>query len=639
MKKITQRFLFIAVAIIFTAPAFSLSISKNTTTYSAIVVPAVTSFSPTSGLIGTTVTINGSNFNNVLSNNTVTFNGVAATVTTATANVLTVIVPSGATTGAIRVSVEGSTAISSSVFTVLQTTSCNSISNNNSKYWYFGAQAAIRFDSDGPVALTDSAMNQVEGVATMSDANGNLLFYTNGSTIYNRNHQPMQNGDGLLSHSSNTQAAFVVPFPGNPNQYFVITPGPYYYSIVDMTLDNGNGAVVSTAKNILITNESSEKVAGLQASNQTDIWLITYSHGQKQFNNYRITPTGISTTPVVSAFDIASGFYGYMKVSPDENKIAMANFDNNFHLYDFNAATGTVSNQRIVNYNFGGHGTYGIEFSPNSRFVYAADHRGQNKIVQFDITLATSELIANSAVALQSNSQALGALQLGPDNKIYLARENSPFLGVIEQPNVSGTGCDYIVGAVDLAGKISTLGLPGFVASSLVKTEPYITSFNPVSGNAESTITITGINFNITPSNNVVSFNGTPAVITAATSTSLTVTVPQGATTGKISVEVGCGLVASTANFTVTSLDINEFSENEIALYPNPSGGIFNIQMNQSIPNAALTVSDLNGRIVHQSKTENLKNALLNLSDLQNGIYVLKVENENLKYSRKLVKQ
>jgi len=632
MKKITQKFFFSLFAVLVAFPIFSHN-------EKVLLAPTIASFSPTSGVTGTTVNITGSNFSTALSANTVTFNGTAAIVTAATPNILTVVVPAGASTGAVHVSIGADNATSSSVFTVLSSTSCNGISNNNAKNWYFGNQAAMVFESNGPVAVTNSAMSQVEGVASMSDANGNLLFYTNGITIYNRNHVVMENGNGLLSNSSNTQAAFVVPFPGNPNQYFVITPSPYYYSIVDMTLDNGNGAILPTSKNILITNETSEKVAGLLTSNQTDIWLVTYASGQKRFNTYRITPSGINTTPVVSQFTIASGYYGYMKISPDQTRIVTANFDNNFHLYDFNPVTGIVSNQKVINYSFGGHGTYGIEFSPNSNLVYAADHRGQNKIVQFDITLSTPELIAASAVALAANPRALGALQLGPDNKIYLAKENSPFLGVINNPNVIGSNCNFVVEGVDLGGKTSNLGLPGFVASSLVKSEPYITAFSPVSANVGAAVTISGINFNTTPSNNMVTFNGVSAVVTSATTTSLTVTVPNGATTGKISVEIGCGLVATTANFTVTSLGVNEFSDAKIAVFPNPSSGIFNIQLQKSVPNAAITVSDLNGRIVFQSKAQNLKEHSLNLGGLQSGMYILKIDSAGQHFSQKLLKQ
>lgn len=597
----------------------------------------ISSFSPTSGLTGTTLSILGTGFNATPASNTVRFNGQTATVTLATTTALTVTVPAGASSGAVTVQVGTQTATASSIFTVLATSTCNGISNNNAKHWYFGNQAAVSFESDGPLSLTDSAMNQVEGVATMSDANGQLLFYTNGIEIYNRNHQLMQNGSGLLSHSSNTQAAFVVPFPGNPNQYFVVTPGPYYYSIVDMTLDNGNGGVLPTAKNILITNENSEKVAGLLAANQTDIWLVTY--GNNNFNSYLITTAGISSTPVTSAFDTASGFFGYMKISPDQTKLVTANFDNNFHLFDFNATTGVVSNKRVVNFPFGGHGTYGIEFSPNSNIVYAADHRGSHTVRQFDITQPTPELIAASEFTLAVNPQALGALQLGPDNKIYVARENSPFLGVIEQPNVLGAGCQYVIDGVSLSPKTSNLGLPGFVASALVKTEPYISGFSPAEGPVGTEVTLTGLNFNDNPANHAVTFNGVPAVVTAASETSLTVIVPELATTGVVSVAVGCGLVASADVFTVTVLGTTAFETALFSVHPNPSTGIFELQFKQPIAQADIQVMDLNGRLVHQEQTGVNTQQKLDLNRLQSGIYLLKVATSNATYTQKIIKK
>ena len=631
MKKTTQL-IFSLLAILLAA-----SLYASNSNDSVLLSPTITSFSPTSGLIGTTVTISGSNFSPTLSNNVVTINGTPTTVTDASATLLTITIPTGTTTGAIRVAIGSENITSSSVFTVLSTTSCNSVSNNNAKNWYFGNQAAMVFENDGPIALTNSAMGQVEGVATMSDANGNLLFYTNGITIYDRNHQPMVNGQGLQSHSSNTQAAFVVPFPGNPNQYFVITPGPYYYSIVDMTLDNGNGAILPNAKNILITNDSSEKVAGLQTSNRRDIWLITYSSSPSKFNTYRITPSGLDTTPVISAFPIASGHYGYMKISPDETKIAMANFNNSFHLYDFDAATGMVSNQKVINFTLGGHGSYGIEFSPNSKLVYVADHRGFNSVVQFNIALATPELIAASGVSLAANSQALGALQLGPDNKIYLAKESSPFLGVINQPNVIGLGCSYVIDGVDLAGKTSNLGLPGFVASSLVKTEPYISAFSPINGFSGDTVTITGTNFNSTPSNNIVNFNGTQAVVTAATETSLTVTVPSGASTGKIRVEVGCGLVATTNNFMVNVLGVNDVNELDFTIFPNPSSGMFHFTSKNPIAEK-IEVYNILGRIL-LSKTNFDLTQTLDLSHLSNGTYFISITQGEAITTKKLLKK
>lgn len=80
-----------------------------------------------------------------------------------------------------------------------------------------------------------------------------------------------------------------------------------------------------------------------------------------------------------------------------------------------------------------------------------------------------------------------------------------------------------------------------------------ILNFVPQSGPINQSVTIQGQGFSTTPSANSVSFNGAPAVVGAATSTTLTVTVPVGATTGPISVTVGAQTVASDTNFTLTS--------------------------------------------------------------------------------------
>jgi hypothetical protein len=60
--------------------------------------------------------------------------------------------------------------------------------------WYFGNGAGITFNSGMPVALTNGALTTTEGVATISDNSGNILFYTNGLTVYNRYHIFMVNG-------------------------------------------------------------------------------------------------------------------------------------------------------------------------------------------------------------------------------------------------------------------------------------------------------------------------------------------------------------------------------------------------------------------------------------------------------------
>jgi hypothetical protein len=83
---------------------------------SFMVTPTVTSFSPSSGPVGTSVTINGTNFTGVTS---VQFNGTAATSYIVNSTVkITATVPTGATTGQISVSTGGGTGTSSTSFTV-----------------------------------------------------------------------------------------------------------------------------------------------------------------------------------------------------------------------------------------------------------------------------------------------------------------------------------------------------------------------------------------------------------------------------------------------------------------------------------------------------------------------------------------
>jgi hypothetical protein len=81
--------------------------------------------------------------------------------------------------------------------------------------WYFGNTAGITFASGAPVALTNGALVTTEGCASMSDDLGNLLFYTDGVTVWNRNHLPMTNGTLLNGHASSTQSGIIVQKPNS----------------------------------------------------------------------------------------------------------------------------------------------------------------------------------------------------------------------------------------------------------------------------------------------------------------------------------------------------------------------------------------------------------------------------------------
>ena len=159
---------------------------------------------------------------------------------------------------------------------LLQTTA---LSQREGNIWFFGRYAGLDFNSGVPVPISGK-LNTTEGCASVCDYGGNLLFYTDGTKVWDRNHQQMPNGENLAGHSSATQSAIVVPMPGDFSKYYIFTVDPFErnqygfrYSIVDMTLNNGFGDINDTDKNIELLSESTEKVTSVKHKNGMDYWV------------------------------------------------------------------------------------------------------------------------------------------------------------------------------------------------------------------------------------------------------------------------------------------------------------------------------------------------------------------------------
>jgi hypothetical protein len=261
--------------------------------------------------------------------------------------------------------------------------------------WYFGLNAGLSFASGSPVAVTNGQLRTGEGCATISNSSGQLLFYTDGITVYNRNHNVMVNGTGLMGNSSSSQSATIVPKPGSNSLYYVFTteavakPNGFRYSIVDMNLDSGNGAV-TTDKNILIYTPTCEKIAINKHSNNVDFWIVTHGFDNNNFYAHLLTNIGLNTTPVISSvgftptIPIQSPFnrdatMGCMKIAPDGSKLAIAHSNDSWNtngvlqLFNFNNSTGILTNP--ITLIQGSFDSYGVEFSPNSRVLYFTNFR------------------------------------------------------------------------------------------------------------------------------------------------------------------------------------------------------------------------------------------------------------------------
>ena len=119
---------------------------------------------------------------------------------------------------------------------------------NTSNNWYFGDRAGLDFNTSPPTVLTDGQLDTQEGVATISDNNGALLFYTDGVTVWDQTHQIMPGANGVLNgHFSSTQSSIIIPNIGNNHLYYIFTTDELggsdglAYTTIDMSLP-GNGS-------------------------------------------------------------------------------------------------------------------------------------------------------------------------------------------------------------------------------------------------------------------------------------------------------------------------------------------------------------------------------------------------------------
>ncbi|MFV5686551.1 PKD domain-containing protein [Flavobacterium sp. GB2R13] len=407
-------------------------------------------------------------------------------------------------------------------------------SQQEASVWYFGQNAGLKFHPDGSVtSLGDGKLKTSEGCASIANSNGDLLFYSDGRTVWDKNHLVMPNGNylngtGLLGDISSTQSAIIVPKPGNPNLYFIFTldephhenaakypnafSGNYIdtdsgktpdnddglnnglnYSIVDISKIGSNGSIgdIISRNNHLITYDTnplgeeikykcSEKLTAVNDASGNGYWVITQF--TDNFYAFKVTTTGVSSTPVkstispsVPVFGYRRNAIGYLKASPNGKKLAAAydqidtatspysNYKGSVYIFDFDALTGAVFNPKLILTEVK---AYGVEFSTNSNVLYASFNSSignSYQLAQFDLL---SIDIPSSKTEIFGGSYGIGALQLAPNKKIYYCTYNLNSLGVINNPDVLGLGCSFDTAGQPLANNTSRLlGLPPFITS------------------------------------------------------------------------------------------------------------------------------------------------------------------------------
>jgi gliding motility-associated-like protein len=370
--------------------------------------------------------------------------------------------------------------------------------------WAFGRGIGISFSSGTP-QLLNTAIVSSEGVASISDAAGNLLFYTNGVQIWNRNHQPMPNGGNLLGSTSSSQGCVIVPIPESETRYYLFTVGAQEqavgdlrYSVIDMNLNGGLGDVENGSKNILLGNGYGERLVSATGTN-CSYWVITHELGNSTFAARRVTRNGIEP-PVLSAAGTSQlGPVGMIKMASDDQRLVLSSASGFNELFDFNRATGVVSNpihlpattQSIP---------YGSCFSPDNSKLYVSEGSYNNEVrfFQYDLSTYTEAAILASRTfmgisATTQSAISISDLQLGPDGRIYFTRLGMACVGVIPWPNLKYPFSGFTLEGV-CTGAFQTLCLPNSVRARSSLTRFTLGNDTTICAGGSITLTAPAIN-------------------------------------------------------------------------------------------------------------------------------------------------
>lgn len=353
--------------------------------------------------------------------------------------------------------------------------------------WYFGERAGLDFRlGSPPTALVDeNIMSSIEGAAVMLDEEEDLQFYTNGQTVWNKDHEVMLNGDNIGGDPESTQSALIVKASRGEDatQYYIFTTSPsetggafaLKYSMVDMRQDSAKGEVVQ--KDMLLLDNSTEKITATGVGDD-DIWLIAHEYGNSVYRAYPVTTEGIGA-PVLSdigsphSFDNLESAKGYLKFSVEAGSIAAAipEPDNVVEILSFDIQTGEISSPVSISMGESSQ-VYGVEFSANGDKLYASTNSVAgggtgSALIQYDLDslrgLNPVQDISDSKSVISTDAGTnYGALQRGPRGSIYMAVANSSTIGLISNPNEDPDEIGFSINGVDLGGRTSNLGLPNF---------------------------------------------------------------------------------------------------------------------------------------------------------------------------------
>ncbi len=519
---------------------------SNGVNFTVVPAPSITGLTPTSGAVGASVTVGGTNFGSIQGSSTVKFNGTSATVTSWSDTSVGVTVPAGATTGNVVLSASG-VASNGSPFTVLP-----NITGISPSSGAIGASVTISGTSFGASQLSSTVTfngTAASSITNWSDTSITAVVpsgATTGNVVVTVNSQP-----------SNGFSFTVIPPPSITN----LSP----------TLGPVTTAVTITGTNFGATQGGSTvKFNGVTATPTT--WGDT---------SIGVTvPLGATTGNVVVTVNGAPSNGSPFAVTPKITGVSPSSGPANTQVTINGTTFGSSQGGSTVTFN----GTSATPSSWSDTSIVVAVPIGAttgNVVVTvsgqpsngFGFTVIPPPGITNlSPTHAQTGTPiTITGTSFGTTQGTSLVRFNGTLATPtswtdtsITTPVPSGATNGNVV--VTVSAQPSN-GVPFTVDVPTVP--PTINSFNPTSGASGTTVTVSGANFTGTID---VKFNGVSASsYTVDSDSQITVLVPAGATTGPITITNGAGPTVSSTNFTVSLIKLSTFEGGSLT---DPATGV-----------------------------------------------------------------
>lgn len=324
------------------------------------------------------------------------------------------------------------------------------------------------------------------------DESGNLLFYSNGQSVWNADHEYLLNGDDLISVNGGADVQEALAVRVSCTRYLLFyqvfisgAQGRLLYSEIDMELDDGLGGIVDNQKDILLNSQPYRAFSVVQGlGNNWLVGVLQKSEEEIELHAYKINPKSIDP-PVVTALEIDDlrGLNYSISFSADGKLLC---FNQGGLLFDglpmfvlsFDKAVGTFKKmQKLVpepppweGYN---SNIISAQFSENSKYLYTVERYGYCEqlecftgfaVFQFVYDDQRKEVRNSSKTELvfyEIEDPPIGEMRYTSNGKIYLNRFGHSFFDVIARPN--DRNCAYQSERIKLTVGILPLWMPNTV--------------------------------------------------------------------------------------------------------------------------------------------------------------------------------